>query len=120
MKAEKPQDLRIRTRVFALSLISLYDIIPSTTPGRIIAGQVLRSGTSVGAHYSEAVRAKSNADFISKLEGGLQELQETEYWLELLKESGLLAADKAESLIKECNELISIFVSIINKVKNKR
>jgi four helix bundle protein len=81
---------------------------------------VLRSGTSVGAHYREAQRAKSDADFISKIEGGLQELDETAYWLELLVEAGIVPEEKLKPLIQETDELIAIFVTIVTKVKGRR
>jgi four helix bundle protein len=73
----------------------------------------------VGAHYREAQRAKSDADFISKIEGGLQELEETAYWLELLVDSQIVSADLLQPLRKETEELIAIFVTIVNKVKSK-
>ena len=84
------QDLRHRTKSFALRIIKLYTSLPKSAEAQVIGRQVLRSGTSVGAHYHEACRAKSDADFISKLEGGLQELEETVYWLDLITESGVL------------------------------
>ena len=71
------QDLRKRTKEFALRIIKLYAALPKSTEAQVIGKQLLRSGTSVGAQYREACRAKSNADFISKIEGGLQELDET-------------------------------------------
>lgn len=90
MSQSNRQDLRERTKAFALRVIRLYAALPKTTEAQVIGKQVLRSGTSVGAHYREAQRAKSDADFISKIEGGLQEAEETAYWLELLGESGIL------------------------------
>lgn len=73
-------DLKIRTKDDALSVIRLYAELPKRTRTQIIGRQFLRSGTPVGTQYREASRAKSNADFISKIEGSLQELEETEYW----------------------------------------
>jgi four helix bundle protein len=70
-KAKEPADLKIRTKEFALATIQLYATLPKRVEAQIIGSQVLRSGTSVGAHYHEAQRAKSDADFISKIEGGL-------------------------------------------------
>ncbi len=82
MKDErKAGDLKARTRQFALQVIRLYVSLPQTTEAQVIGRQLLRAGTSVGAHYREAQRAKSDADFISKIEGGLQELEETQYGL---------------------------------------
>jgi len=86
----------------------------------VLGGQVLRSGTSPGAHHREASRARSDREFISKMEGGLQELEETDYWLELLVESGILSKEKMEDLISETDEIISIFVTSIKTVKQRR
>jgi four helix bundle protein len=103
-----------------LRIIKLYAALPKTTEAQVIGKQVLRSGTSVGAHHREAQRAKSTADFINKMEGGLQELDETGYWLELLSESGIVSESKLAALRKETEELIAIFVSIVVKVKRNR
>ncbi len=84
------QDLRLRTKDFALRIIKLYISLPKRTEAQVIGKQILRSGTSVGAHYREGYRAKSDKDFIHKIEGGLQELEETIYWLELLLETGII------------------------------
>jgi len=81
--------------------------------------QLLRCGTSVGAQYREAKRAKSNADFISKIEGSLQELEESEYWLELLSESGFVPEQRLTAVKKETGELKGIFVSIVRNTKAK-
>jgi four helix bundle protein len=78
---------------------------------------VLKAGTSVGAHYREAQRAKSDADFISKIEGALQELDETAYWLELLADGNVVRPKRLASLRQEANELIPIFVTIVKRVK---
>ena len=114
------QDLRVRTKAFALRIIRLYGALPKTTEVQILGKQLLRSGTSVGAHYREAQRAKSDPGFISKIEGGLQELEETVYWLELLGESGIIAHQRLKPLHGEAEALIAIFVTIVKKVKSKR
>jgi four helix bundle protein len=113
-------ELKTRTKEFALAVIKLYATLPKRTEAQVIGRQLLRSGTSVGAHYREAQRAKSDADFISKIEGGLQELEETEYWLELLGEANISSEERVTSLRKETNELLAIFVTIVNKTKAKR
>ena len=82
--------------------------------------QVLRSGTSVGAHYREASRARSTAEYISKIEVGLQELDETTYWLELLQESEIVEQAKLESLFQEGEELTSILVACVKTAKQKQ
>ncbi len=119
-KVVERQDLKKRTKEFALRIIRLYTALPKTPEAQVLGKQVLRSGTSVGAHYHEAQRAKSNADFISKMEGALQELEETAYWLDLLGESGIVAQDRLKPLLVETEELIAVFVTIVKKVKSKR
>ncbi len=83
-------DLKTRTKRFALRIIRLFAALPKSVEAQVLGKQLLRSGTSVGAHYREGHRARSNAEFISKLEAGLQELEETSYWLELLSGSGIM------------------------------
>ncbi len=119
MNDENGKDLRMRTKEFALRIIRLYTSLPKTTEAQVLGKQILRSGTSVGAHYREGSRAKSDADFINKMEGALQELDETAYWLELLVESGTVKLEKLEALIKETDELIAILVTIVIKVKKR-
>ena len=114
------QDLRQRTKQFALRIIKVYSALPKSTEAQVIGKQVLRSGTSVGAHDREATRARSTAEFISKLGGGLQELEETTYWLELLVESGLVKAARLSELQQETDELTAIFVASINTAKRKQ
>src|SRR3970040_1081052 len=97
----RDNNLKLGTKDYALSVISLFSQLPKKTETQIIGRQLLRSGTSVGAQYREATRAKSDADFISKIEGSLQELEETECWLELLSGSGLFGAEKLNAVKKE-------------------
>lgn len=114
------QDLKDRTLSFALRILKLHAALPKTRVAQVMGDQLVRSGTSVGAHYREAMRGKSDADFISKLEGGLQELEETAYWLELLAKSNLVKPQRLELLIRETDELTAILVSIVKKVKDRR
>jgi four helix bundle protein len=118
-KVEMRRDLRERTKAFALRVIRLYGKLPKITEAQVIGNQVLRSGTSVGAHYREAFRSRSDAEFISKLEGGLQELEETIYWLELLVEAGIVPPHQLNKLLAEANELIAIFVTCTKEIKNR-
>jgi four helix bundle protein len=120
MENKAPQDLRMRTSDFALRIVKLYSSLPKTTEAQVLGKQVLRSGTSVGANYREGYRAKSDTDIVNKFETVLQELDETDYWLDLLVRSGILPAAKAEALIKETNELIAIFTTIVTKIKKRR
>ena len=98
----------------------LGDSLPRTRSGNVVAYQVIRSGSSVGAHYREGTRSRSDAEIISKFETALQELDETAYWLEVIVESGMMSARKLASLQKETEELIAIFVTCVKKVKARR
>jgi four helix bundle protein len=119
MKDDKMMDLRKRTKEFALMIIKIYSSLSKTTENQVLGKQLLRSGTSVGAHYREGCRARSNAEFISKLEGGLQELEETQYWLELLIETAKSDSSVFQEALKESDELIAIFTTIVKEVKFK-
>ena len=119
MNPDAPQDLRTRTTDFALLIVKLYVSLPKTTEAQVMGKQVLRSGTSIGAHYREGHRAKSDADIIHKFETALQELDETDYWLELLVKSNIVPAQKVELLRKETNELLAIFTTIVTKIKKR-
>jgi four helix bundle protein len=114
------RDLAARTKRFALEIIQLYSVLPKSTVAQVLGRQLLRSGTSVGARYREANRAKSNADFISKVEGGLQELDEASYWLDLLCESKIVSAAEIEHLATETVELIAMFVTVVKSAKRKQ
>lgn len=117
---KKPFDLRVRTKRFALRIITLYRSLPKDIEAQIIGRQVLRSGTSVGAQYREGHRARSTAEFISKLESASQELDETMYWFELLVESGIVSEAKLADLQDEADQLMAIFVTSIKRAKSKR
>lgn len=112
-----PLDLRTRTRQFATGVVRCFVSLPRSEEARILGRQLLRSGTSVGAHYREASRARSNAEFISKLEVGLQELDESAYWMELLVDCNLANTASLEPLIQETHELLAIFTSIVKARK---
>jgi len=116
---ERPEDLKARTRAFALRVIRLYSALPKTTEAQVLGKQLLRSGTSVGAHYREAVRARSNAEFISKIEGGLQELEESVYWMELLDEAGVIRGRGLADLMAEADELTAILVASVRTAKSR-
>jgi len=122
MRAEdgKRRDLKKRLKEYALRIIHLYEALPKTSASHVITHQLLRSSTSPGAQYREACRAKSDADFVSKIEGALQELDECDYWLELLIDGGYQNEKKLKPLRHETNELIAIFVSIASKTKARK
>ena len=97
----EPEDLRVRTRQYAVRVIRLYSSLPRNEVARTLGKQLLRSGTSVGAQYREGKRAKSDADLVSKLEGALQELEESEYWLELLEEAAVFSNSRLQPLLSK-------------------
>jgi four helix bundle protein len=113
----KPKDLRVRTKDFALRVIRMFSALPKTAEAQVLGKQVLRSGTSVGANYREAYRARSKPEFIAKIGDCLKELDETAYWLELLTDSGIVPAPKLSALQDECNQLLAIFTTIAKKSK---
>ena len=114
-----PDAMRRRTRRFALAIIKLFKTLPHRDEARILGRQVLRSGTSVGAHYHEATRSRSRAEFISKIEGGLQELDETVYWLSLLKDANIINC-RLEGLLDEADQLTAILVSSAKTAKHNK
>jgi four helix bundle protein len=115
----KPEhDLKERTKQFALRIIRLFGGLPKTTEADVLGKQLLRSGTSVGANYREAFRARSKSEFVAKCGDSLRELEESSYWLELLVDGGLVPSDRLQSLRTECDELTAIFVTIIRQTRD--
>ena len=114
------KDLKTRTKEFALRIIRLYSALPKATEAQVIGKQLLRSGTSVGAHYREGIRARSDAEFISKIEGGLQELEESCYWMELLLEAKIVPEKRLADLMNEAGELTAILITCAKNAKDKR
>jgi four helix bundle protein len=120
MNFEEPVfDLKVRTKDYALQVIALVRNLKPGFDSSVLGKQLIRSATSVGAQYREAQRAKSNADFVTKVEGCLQELEETRYWLELLEGSGLIAREAYVKADDEADQLTAIFTTIVKKVKAK-
>ena len=119
IRSDKPMDLKLRTRKFALRVIQLYSALPTTKVAQVLGGQLLKAGTSIGAHYREGTRARSVAEFVSKLEGGLQELEESSYWLELMSDAQLFKATRLTPLMKEADELIAILTTCVKNAKGK-
>jgi len=119
MRRKKP-DLLERAKLFALRIVRLYSALPRKTEAQVIGKQLLRAGTSVGAHLREGKRSRSDAEMISKSEGALQELEETVYWLELLTESGLVKAELLSDLMREADELTAILVTSVKTIKARR
>jgi four helix bundle protein len=113
----KHQNLQIRTKQFALQVINFCEALPKDETSRILARQLLRSGTSVGANYRAACRSKSKPAFISKMGDVLEEADESGYWVELLRESGKVDEKAAAPVLGEANELVAIAISSINTAK---
>src|SRR5438132_11722113 len=111
------RDLRDRTKQFALRILEMLLVILKSTQAQVLGKQILRSGTSVGANYREAYRGRSKAEFIAKCGDSLRELEETAYWLELLVDGKIVAAETLADLRRECDELIAIFVTILKRSK---
>jgi four helix bundle protein len=116
MAAER-NDLRQRTKEFGLRVLRMFSRLPKRTEAQVLGKQILRSGTSVGANYREAYRARSKSEFIAKCGDSLRELEETAYWLELLVEAGIVYSETVGTLARECDELIAIFVTILKRSK---
>lgn len=113
-------DLKERTKKFALRIVKMYVALPKTTEAQVMGKQVLRSGTSVAANYREASRARSPAEFRSKMGIVEQELDETQLWLELLVESGIVKNEQMKELLSETDQLLRITVSSITTSKKGR
>lgn len=138
---EPPFEFRERTKQFGLRIVRMFVALPKTEEARVLGKQALRSGTSVGANYREATRARSTAEFLAKLGDCLKELDEssgarsttrkccpegerggvhqTDYWLDLLAESSIVPAPKLASLQDETNQLIAILTTIAKKSKDR-
>jgi four helix bundle protein len=108
---KKSAELQSRTKRFALRVLVLIDRLPNTIGGRVLANQLARSATSVGANYRAACRARSRAEFASKLGIVAEEADESLYWLELIRDGNFASAKKIESLVSEADELTAIFTS---------
>ena len=120
MNEGRNQGLEFRTKQFALQIIELFSKLTMSVAAQVLGRQLLRSGTSVGAQYREAKRAKSTADFISKIEGSLQELEETRYWLDLLMGSKTLSEDQVTLIAKEAEELTAMLVASVRTAKRRK
>lgn len=112
-------DLNDRTKQFALRIIRMFGALPKRIECEVIGKQVLRSGTSVAANYREAGRARTNSELVSKLSIVLQELDETQLWLELVVEAGFVVDTKLVPLHKEADELQRIMVASIRTLRKK-
>ena len=108
-------DIRKRTALFSKRIVRLYKALPYALANQMMGNQVLRSGTSIGAQVAEASFAKSRADLVSKLQGALQESEETHYWLTLIDETAIFPAARMKNIISESKEITAIIAAIIGK-----
>jgi len=111
------KQLEQRTKKFAITVIRLSISLPNTSEGRVIKNQITKSGTSVGANYREANRARSKADFANKIKISESEASETAYWLEIIIELNWIDNKEIQLILNEANELLAIFTSIGKKLK---
>ena len=112
--------LQKRTKKFAIDIINLSKLLPNNPIGWTLTNQIIRSGTSVGANYRAVCRAKSDKDFISKMETVIEEADETLFWLEIIEEVKVIDKDvEIKKLLKEADELVAIFVSSVKTVKKR-
>jgi four helix bundle protein len=105
------EELKKRTKKFGLNTIKLVESLPSTQAGRVIGNQLLRSALSAGANYRAACRGRSKADFISKVGITIEEADESQHWLEMLAEAGIVSPDKLKPLMQEANEIVAILTA---------
>jgi len=113
------RELSERTKRFGLRIVRLVAALPKNRVGDVLARQVLRSGTSIGANYREAVRVTSRKHFASTMSIVLVEADETLYWLELLAESKVVKRELLADLIDECNQLVAIFAASVKTARRK-
>jgi four helix bundle protein len=114
------EEMKQRTQQFALRAIRLCEALPDTPVARVIRNQFLRCGTSVGANYRAAQRAKSNADFISKMGTVEEETDESMYWMEMIVAAGLMKQELISGLHQEADEILSIAIASIKKAKHNK
>ncbi|HXX36184.1 MAG TPA: four helix bundle protein [Thermodesulfobacteriota bacterium] len=113
-------DLSGRLLDFTVEVIKVVNTLPETVPGRHVAKQMTRAGTSCGANYEEACGAESRPDFIHKMGIVLKELKETRYWLRLIRKTGLLSPTRTGSVMDECEQLCAIIAKSIITAKTKK
>jgi four helix bundle protein len=118
-KTYQAEELKKRTKQFAIRIVRLYQALPKRDEARVIGRQVLRSGTSVAANYRAVCRARSKAEFLAKLGVVVEEIDETVFWLELLVDTGIVAQARMESLQKEATELLAIFAASHHTARNR-
>jgi four helix bundle protein len=115
---EFARELEKRTRLFAVRIIKLSALLPNTPEGKVIRYQITKSGSSIGANYREANRARSRADFANKISICESEASETQYWLEVINNSKMLDVERTKKEHEECSQLLALFTAIAKKCKH--
>jgi four helix bundle protein len=117
---DKADAMKLRTKQFAIRIVCVVRSLPRTREGDVIGKQLLRSGTAVAANYRAVCRARSHAEFISKVSIVVEEADETVFWLELLSDTGVVTAEKLALLLKEGNELLAICAASLRTAKHNK
>ena len=112
-----PEELRDRTKAFAIRIVKLYRLLPRTADSQVVGKQLLRCGTSVAANYRAASRGRSRAEWIAKFGLVVEEADETVFWLEMLSDCGIVSTQRCEDILKEARELSAIFTATQHTAK---
>jgi four helix bundle protein len=115
-----PQELRERTKKFAIRIVRLFQALPKSAEAQVMGKQLLRCGTSVAANYRAVCRARSRAEFIARMGIVAEEADESVLWLELLEETGILRHEQLEDILKESKELVAIFSTSLKTAKGNK
>jgi four helix bundle protein len=118
--ASRPEELRNRTRQFAVRVVRLFRALPKAQEARVIGNQLLRSATSVAANYRAVCRSRTKAEFIAKVGIVVEETDETVFWLEFLIDTGVVRQERLDGLLAEANELLAIFAAAQRTAKTSQ
>ena len=117
MKTKEENIVAAKSYAFAVRCVNLYKYLCNDKSDDTIGKQLLRSGTSIGANVKEATRGVSKADFTAKMSISLKEASETEFWIELLRDTDYITEEQADSMLKDCQELLKLLMSIVKTSK---
>ena len=120
MKIKEDNIIAAKSYAFAVRCVKLYKYLCDEKHDYVIGKQLMRSGTSVGANVKEAIRGVSKADFTAKLSKALKEASESEYWLELLRDTEYITQQQADSMLNDCQELLKLLISIIKSTNDNK
>jgi len=118
--ATQPEQLKARTKQFAIRIVRVFKSLPKNDEARIIGKQLLRAGTSVAANYRAVCRSRAKAEFISRMSVVVEEADETAFWLELLLETSIIPEVRLRDLLTEANELLAIFAASLWTARQER